>query len=335
MPSVTIGSGQERIEKLIPHLKAAQKFVQETWPVRSNYASQIGHPCERNLYYRRHDWDKAATRDWGGVGVRGNIIADWWKMYMQKKGFKVIQDQLPLSDEISKKYEIGGRIDGRIGWGDIKPMVYEFKTLNEYAYRDINEYWDFPKSKYEYIRGYPAQIQLYLLSLNEEAGLFILCNPINLEWKIIPVYLDLGYCEWLLQRADRVNKANKTDTPPERIAYGRTCEKCDFAHICLPDQITENPLALIDDTELEAIVKEREGLKESVERFKELDEEAKLMAKKVGKDFILGTDWNVKLKKVEMTRVDPALIPPAEKPKYEVKTEYVKIDFVNLNKKPV
>src|SRR5205085_715867 len=100
MASVSISDGQKRLEALVPLLEKHQEFKNTQYPVRSNYASKLGHPCERYLYYMRHDWDKATPRDWKGVGIRGNLVADWWKRYMQEKGFKVIHDQLPLSKEL-------------------------------------------------------------------------------------------------------------------------------------------------------------------------------------------------------------------------------------------
>lgn len=331
MNGVTVSKAQENLEALLPHLTSAQKFENKRWPVRSNWASQMGHPCERFLYHNRHDWDKAVERDWGGVGIRGNLIADWWKRYMQEKGFKVIHDQVPLSDELARKYELGGRIDGRIGWANISPMLYEFKTMQEHEFKRINTYEDFSDSKSDYIRGYPAQIQLYLLSQNEEAGLFVLCNPMNLEWKAIPVYLDYGYTEWLLKRAERVNRANVAGTPPDRIAYGKTCERCKFSTICLPD-IKNEGFEMVDDEALKSFLDERKELKDAHDRYEFLDDEAKIMAKKIGKDFIVGSDWAVQFKNSVMTRVDTKAMPIEVRSQYEKETPIQKITFVPLNK---
>lgn len=327
--TVTKSDGQTRLEALMPVLKKHQEFKSEQWPVRSNYASKLGHPCERYLFYMRHDWDKIDPRNWKGVGILGNLLADWWKVYMQRKGFNVIHDQMPLSDELAKKYQIGGRIDGRIGWGNIKPVLYEFKSMSEHVYKKINSYEDLQDSKSDYIRAYPAQLQIYLLSNNEEAGLFVLCNKSTLEWKMIPVYLDMGYCEWLLQRADRVNKANEAGVPPARIPYGSTCAKCDFKTHCLPDIINEG-IDLIDNSALEEILEERESTKEAHDRFEELDDEAKTIAKARGKDFVVGTEWKVEFKFSESERIDTKLIPPEIASQYRVKGKRTEIKFIPL-----
>lgn len=322
----------EQVHAMITKLKGHQKFESKTWPVRSNYASKAGHSCERYLYYMRHDWDKAETRYWGGVGILGNMVADWWKMYMVGKGFKLIHDQLPLSDEMAKKYQVGGRIDGRVGWGDISPVLYEFKTMAPHIYDKINEYDDFANSKSDYLRAYPAQIQLYLLSLNEEAGLFVLCNKQNLDWKMIPVYLDYGYCEWLLKRLERVNKANERGIPPERIGYGSTCETCDFKTTCLPD-IRNEGLEMVDNERLEFLLNERENSKEAHKVYETVDEEAKTIAKAVGKNFMCGSDWMVEIKRRAGTRIDTKMIPIEERAKYEKPSETVTVQFVPIGQK--
>lgn len=324
----------EQVHRMVEVLSANQKFESKSWPVRSNYASKAGHPCERYLYYMRHDWDKADPRYWGGVGILGNLVADWWKRYMMEKGFKLIHDQLPLSDEMAKKYQIGGKIDGRIGWNDIPPVVYEFKTMDRQIYDKINTYDDFANAKSDYIRAYPAQIQLYLLSLNEEAGLFVLCNKQTLAWKMIPVYLDYPYCEWLLQRLERVNKANEVGVAPPRIGYGSTCEKCDFKTHCLPD-IVNDGLEMVDNERLQFLLDEREDVKEAHKAYELLDEEAKTIAKAVGKNFMCGTDWMIEVKKSIGKRIDTKLIPIEERAKYEKPSETVKVEFVPIGVKNV
>lgn len=329
-PAVTVSQGQKRLEALLPKLEEARAFESKQWPVRSNYASKIGHTCERYLYYLRHDWEKADKKDWKGIGILGNLLASWWSRYMSEKGYILTHGEVSLNDEIAKKYQIGGRIDGRIGWGsDTKPLLYEFKTMNERYYSMVNTYEDFKDSKADWIKGYPAQLQIYMLSENEEAGLFILCNKATLEWKAIPVYLDYEYTEWLLQRVARVNKANDSGTPPERISYCKTCERCEFKKICLPDIVNEE-LPLIDNDDLELKLLEREKLKPSVERYIELDDDSKELAKKVGKDFIVNESFKVEVKKTVTTRVDLKSMPIEIKSKYEKESETVRVNFVPL-----
>ena len=330
--TITKSKGQEALEAILPVLNDVKQFEIKKYPVRSNWASKMGHSCERYLYHLRHDWDQAEDKDWKGVGILGNLLADWWVRDMSAKGFSIIHEQLALSDEMVKKYNIGGRIDCRISWRGGRPLLAEIKTMKENYYDAINSYEDMVDSEAEWIRGYPAQIQLYLLSQDEEAGLFVLINKSTLEWKVIPVYLDFPYCEWILQRADKVNKANNAGEPPARIPYGQTCRRCEFKTICLPDIINEG-LDLIDNEHLEAILKERDTLEADADRWLELDKEAKEIAKRVGKDFIVGVSYKVEFRNSIQKRVDLKALPPEIKLQYEKETPVQKITFVPLGGK--
>lgn len=293
------------VDRLVGILRDHQGFERQVYPVTSNWASKLGHVCERHLYYMRNDWDKAEQRDWKGVGLRGNLIADWWKRYMMGKGFNCIHDQMPLSKELREKYQISGKIDGRIGWAGIAPVLYEFKTMMEYTFKTVNSYLDIVNSRVPYIRMYAAQIQVYLYDNNEEAGLFILCNPITLEWKAIPVLLDRAYCEWLLAKAERINAAFGDKNAPDRIPYeAGICGKCQFAHICLPGKQNAG-VKLMSSSRLKEVLDTIKETDEAAKRNKKLREEARALAISIGEDFIVDTSYKVEVNKTgEKVRVN-------------------------------
>lgn len=328
--------GHQEIEELARRLKSDAGFEQNNWAVTSTWASKLGHPCgERYLYYLRKDWEQMAKRNWKGRGIKGNLIHDWWKIDMMKKGYTVIQNEAPLSEEIRRKYGIGGRIDGSIGIGNIRPIKYEFKTMNENTWAKINTIDDMFEHKSDYIRAYPAQLQIYLYDQNEEYGLFVLCNDATLEWKTIVVKLNFSYVETLLQIAEKVKKAydqNVEKNPFPRIPYGSTCGRCEFAHICLPD-ILNDGLEMIDNEHLEEMLKERKSLEDAYKQYKNLDEEAKEIAGRVGKNFLVGASFMVEIKKRLGQRLDTKLIPPEIAKEYQKETETTVIKFVPLDKK--
>lgn len=329
MEAVTVSEGQKQLEAILPALEAAQTFKQNSYSVRSNWASKLGGPCERYLYHLRADWDKAEVRDWKGMGELGNLIADHWIRRMSEKGFKILHQELALRDDIARTYQIGGRIDCRISHNGSKPIIAEIKSMNARDWEKINSEDDIRESKTEWIVPYYGQLQIYMLSENEEVGLFVIISKSTLETKLIPIWLDMGYCEWLLKRAERINKAFAEKKPLERIPYSKTCKRCEFRVICLPDLKNEG-LDFIDNQELEAILKERDTLEESAEKWEELDKHAKDIAKTVGKDFIVGESYKVEFKNSTMKRVDTKSLPPDVRLKYEVETPIQKISFVPL-----
>lgn len=309
-----------------------QSFPIKNYPVTANWASQLGHPCDRYLYHNRVDWENKKPRDWKGVGIRGNLIADWWKRYMSEKGYQVTEAERPLSQVLRDQYKISGKIDGRIGFpGIAKPRIFEAKTTQPYEFEKLNSYEDIAENKKDYIRGYIAQLQIYLFDMNEEAGLFIIINASTLEWKPIPVYLDYGYCEWLLQRAERVNEAVLKKSPPERIPYGSTCQRCDYAHICLPD-IKNEGLEFQDQEHLVSLLNDSKQLKPAHDEYEVKHQEAKEIAKAIGKDCIVGGEYKIELKTITTTRIDTKAIPIEERTKYEVESTQTRVEFIPLGK---
>lgn len=329
MASVTPSPWQVALDDLIPKLAEAQKFEHKTYPVNANWCSKLGHPCERYLFHNRRDWERRQPRDWKGVGERGNLIHEWWKRWVSARGFAVTEAERGIPQELREKFQISGRIDGRIAMGG-RSLLYEFKSAADHIYKKLNTYEDIAESNKDYIRGYLAQIQLYLYAFNEEAGLFVICNASTLEWKTIRVYLDYGYCEWILQRAERVNKALAQNIPPKRIPYGKTCQSCDFSNTCLPD-IKNEGLEFRDEEHLIQLLKDIENLKDSALEFASKMDEAKEIAKAIGKNCIVGGEYKIELKVVTVKRVDTKSMPIEVRSPYEIETTQTRVEFVPLN----
>lgn len=314
---------------LADEIKKDQGFERKLYPVTCNQASQLGHPCDKFLFYNRKSWQEKSLRDWKGIGERGNLLHTAWCNRMSSKGYRLIQGEMPLSQELRIKYQIGGRIDGRIGKNGSRPVLYEFKTMNENTWKKINVYEDIKDSPIDYIKMYVAQLQVYMFDNNEESGLYILCNASTLECKLIVVQLDYDYCEWLLQRAETINKSLVHDMNPfPRIAYGKTCERCEFSHICLPD-IKNEGLEFVDNEALTEYLKIRAEHKEAHELYEEADESAKMIAKNQGKDFVCG-DWKIEVNHITQKKVDLKAIPIDVKKLYTVSIEQIRTKFIPL-----
>lgn len=327
--SVTVSEGQLRAEAIAREFAVDREFrPRPNWPVTSNWASKLAHPCVRWLYHNRVDWERREARNWKGIGELGDILHDKWKRDRMEQGYTVIHAEVPLSAKIRELLKISGKIDGRVGKGEIRPTLYEFKSMNPHDYDKINTWEDIVTHRRDYIKSYAGQIQIYLYDQNEEVGFLVIMNKATLEWKWIIVYLDYGLVEWMLQRAELVNKSVDKSNPPVRIPYGATCKSCEYALVCLPD-IKEEGLGLIDEPALEAALEERSKLIEAAARYKELDVEAKDIARFHGKDFIVGS-WKAEIRHQEETRIDTKLIPIEERAKYEVKKTKTLVEFVPL-----
>jgi hypothetical protein len=256
--------------------------LQRSDPQHNPRASNI-HDCARNIAYQVLDWEKKKPFDeW--------LLARFEEGRRQEKavideiradGFDVIdQDvngQLTIAvpeqngAEFRRGEVLTGRIDGMIKWeGQWLPL--EVKSLNPNIFNSVKSLEDF--SKKPIFRRYLRQMQVYLFGRNAEQGLFALSDCLG-HRIYLPVYLDYGEAEWILQHLERAARAIKKREYPDRIPYdSELCGKCQFAHICLPDVINA-PAAMIDNPALEADLDRHEQIKELASEYRELHDKIK------------------------------------------------------------
>lgn len=242
--------------------------------VRPQYvtrASEIGYPCERYLVYSITNWKdrQAHSAETELIFEGGRVIEDLAIQDLIDGGFKVYRPE-PDKACMESKPQISGHIDVRCDFGDSKVYTGEIKGLNHIDFAKINTIYDMMHSKKPWLRKYPGQLMTYLFIKGEERGFFMLIDKLTFMPKIIWVELDLGYMEEILQKTERVENHVKNKTLPEQIDDADTCERCTFAHICLPE-INRNELEIIIDTELEEMLARREELKEAASEYTEVD----------------------------------------------------------------
>ena len=228
------------------------------YPVRSNWASQVGHPCIRSLVYNRLNWKEKAQP---GVGLmliwregrrqEVNVLQD-----MTEAGVTVIRQQEPFE---WAKYLISGRIDGMIK-DNGSEIPLEIKTTSPFAFDKLNTDTDMYEGRW-YYRNYLAQMTVYLLMTEKEQGLFVLKNKSSGRIKQIPYDLVYEFGEQLVKKIEKVNECVEMKKYPDRMDYDEDiCNDCFFFHLCLPDQLREGA-EIIDSQELEELLDRRAELK--------------------------------------------------------------------------
>jgi CRISPR/Cas system-associated exonuclease Cas4 (RecB family) len=268
------------------------------WPVRSNRASQLGHPCERFLVYQRTSWEKEELPSPDRILVfgEGNVHEEAVLRDLRAAGFKVILQQRGFD---YKEHQITGSVDAKILInGESIPL--EIKSTSPFIFQQINSLSDIRNHKYHYIRAYYAQMNLYLLLSGDEWGILLLKNKNTGQLKQIIVELDYEYAEELIQKADRINLHVAQGTLPDRMEYNEDiCPNCSFFMLCLPHEALQAGASLLDDPELEAMLNRREQLKPFVDEYKEIDKAVKEQIKAaLGEkgEAVIGTDWYVTVK---------------------------------------
>jgi hypothetical protein len=291
-----------------------------SYPVRSNWASQIGDPCERYLVYMRTAWQERPKPDarLQMIFDLGRDAEDIVRRRLDRAGIKIIRDQeyvdLPA-------HQISGKIDGMVHDEFAGIMIpVEIKSASGYNFDKLAGADDVIAEMLagaRYMQRYPGQLLLYMYAKSGghewKHGAWIFFNKITGEIADRVVELDpwIDYCDDLLSKADRVNDHVRAGTLPDRVTDYDLCDGCDFAHICLPDRpeserirVAEDEVALLCDQidELEAEVrgpnKRLRDLK--AKRKKYLDDLPEEL------QFLIAGEWHLKRGKTRwnMKRID-------------------------------
>src|SRR5690606_30256677 len=217
-------------------LEAARRRVRVV-PQHVNRASSAGHPCERDLVYSRTRWSERQPHDAVTQLVfdGGNTIEDMAIRQLRDAGFTVLEQQRSLE---WPEYQLTGHIDGLlVADGEAHP--FDVKSVNPNDWQRLNTMDDFLSSPRHWVRGWPAQLLLYLLMREMERGFLYLVNKMTFEPKVVWFDLNesraLDLAEQTLQKLERVNRHVAEGTVPEPIDEPDTCSRCPFYHICLPD----------------------------------------------------------------------------------------------------
>jgi len=299
---------------LVEKIMEAKQAKARVYPVHTNRASKLGHPCLRYLVYERTRWmdKKVPSAD---LILRFEIGEEYEKQAirdLQEAGFVVIEQQ---KDFFWKEYNITGHIDGKILVGT-KAYPIEIKSMSPAVFSKINTLDDMKKAKWAYLRQYPAQMILYLLLDEKEQGVMLLKDKSSGAYKEIWVQLDYDFGEELIKKAEQINNHVANNTLPDRINDDSICANCEYEHICVPE-IRREELNIIDDTEMAELLQKYWELKPIAKEFEEIDklisEKVKELDKAVVGDFLITGTWR------ETTRYK---VPKDIQAQYAVKERY-------------
>lgn len=233
----------------------------------------MGHPCERYLYLLIKHWDEQKPHDVGLQSIfdLGNTMEEYTIKNIKEAGYEVITPTV-RSWKIDKPF-ITGREDIRIKDENGELLPVEIKGLSPFEFDKLNSIDDFFKSKRHYVRGYPAQLQIYMYHFSKEKGFFALTNKLTGQTKFIEMPFDYEYAESLLQKAERIYKALDENTPPDSCDDVNVCENCPLQHIC--GDVKRVPADVELDDELETLINRKQELAESKREYEKVDKEIK------------------------------------------------------------
>ena len=278
------------IEKVIEN---KQRRIKQ-YPVNSNRASDIGHPCIRYHVYNRTRWQDRSLYD---VGLQfifdmGNEIERIVIRELQDAGVEIVEQQRSFE---WKEYQLTGHIDGKV-IANRKAIPFDVKSCSPYVFKTITNIQDLKNSKYVHLRKYPVQLNTYMLMDNIDQGLFFFKDKTSGQLKEVWMELDYDLGEQTLKKCEAINAHVASDTLPDRIEFEeKICGECPFRHICLPDMVGQE--VEVDTGELAAMIDTLNRLKSSVSEYDETNDAINRMIE--GKTKILAGDYFVTGKWIE------------------------------------
>lgn len=266
---------------------------------KSNWASELGHPCLRSLYYGRTEGDKGKEFSIYTQGIfhTGNVVErEFYKLFadvgeqMEPK-MRIVGAQVAVKDNCMDKLNISGVSDGLLqfdsGTGKFVSIArVDIKSSNPNIYQQLNTMEDL--SRYPWTAKYVAQASIYSFADNLDMACIILVNKTNIaDFKIIMWKLDFAFIESLLNKAEMVNLAVDCNEPPNKINRPDTCGRCDYAHICMPDLQMGTETKLLDDEETLELLERRTELAPYRKEYEQIEKRLEKMLIK-GQDIICG-----------------------------------------------
>ena len=243
------------------------------YPRRNSILSDISE-CSRQMVYSVLDWDKrpAAGPDLQARFEAGKTFERDVVRELMDMGSQFEQSQSPVQIKNRAGDLIAtGKIDGFIKWEGVRVPV-EIKSMHPQIFQSIKSVEDFQKKPW--LRKYTRQLQMYMFGNSCEWGLFIVGDLLG-HWKMLPLALDYGEAESILQRLERVHEDIKSKRYPDRIVYDQSiCGKCPFSAICLQD-VVNREAEIIDSAEWDAKLERHEELKPLAKEFDDIHENIK------------------------------------------------------------
>ena len=262
------------IQEMNNKIKENKQSKIKLYPCNNLRASNVGHPCERYLYLSIKNWEdkKLHTETTQCIFDLGNQIEEYVIQTLKDAGFEVITPTV-RAWKVEKPL-ITGREDLRIKLEDGQFYPVEVKGLAPQEWDKLNSVQDFLNSKRYYVRGYPAQLYIYMYQFGKEKGYFALCNKLTGEIKLIEVPFDYEYAEKILQKAERIYKCLEKNELPPSCDDISVCEYCDLAHVC-----TANIKRIetdIDTTgELDELIDKKQELAPAYREYSEINDKIK------------------------------------------------------------
>lgn len=235
-------------------IREARRRRIKIWPVRSNRASALGHPCLKHLVLLRTRWEEMLPHgvDKQGIFDEGNHQERAALRDLDDAGIDVVEQQVSL---VIEEYDITGHIDGMVRSpqdGILVPL--EIKSTSDYAFGQLAHTPDLYERLMHgrwYWANYPTQLLLYCHMRQKPYGVWLFKNKINGDYQDRIIRLDdhLDHVNRVLEKARQINCHVSMGTMPEGIEDWSVCKECGFVGHCHPDRVVDGQISFMSELE--------------------------------------------------------------------------------------
>jgi len=309
------------VEKVTDYLQKERSIR----PCYVNNASKVGFPCARYLVYRRLNWKDQTLPDTGLMYIfqEGNTHERAVVRLLADAGIEVIESQRTLD---WPDIQASGHIDGQVKInGELLPI--EIKSSNQFTWAKLNNQDDLKTSDKIWVKNWYGQLQLYLWMMSQPRMILLLKNKQSGQLKQIEIIIDMDYSDKLVKKLELVNKHVAEKTYPDRTSDRTVCQWCDFRHICLPDENSDQ-IEITNIPELLELLEERESLRQAAKDYEAVDKKLKEYWKRTETGtYLVGGKFQVKLSMCKRTIY---AVPPEIKDKYKDSMEYSRATITKI-----
>lgn len=239
---------------LAEKIREARRRRIKVWPVRSNRASALGHPCMKHLVLLRTSWDEMLPHSVEKQGIfdEGNHQERASLRDLDDAGIDVVEQQVSL---VIEEANITGHIDGMVRSPENGTLVpLEIKSTSDYAFGQLAHTPDLYERLMNgrwYWANYPTQLLLYCYMKEKPYGVWLFKNKLNGDYqdRIIRLHSHLDHINRVLAKAQEINAHVDMGTVPEGIEDWRVCRECGFVGHCHPDHVVDGQVTIMSELE--------------------------------------------------------------------------------------
>tara|TARA_R100001510_G_C7656672_1_gene216953 strand:+ start:7028 stop:7882 length:855 start_codon:yes stop_codon:yes gene_type:complete len=227
----------DQMSKTLEMMNILQERQQESWPRAHLGASQLGKPCERQLWYGfrqslQNDHSALTLRRFEDGHRSEALVAEW------------LSEVVPLTDQQAsfRRGHWGGSIDGILPEGPLEhpgiPHIWEHKCVSDKKWDQLEKLLtklDPTAAMLKWDRVYYSQGQIYMLAMGLEWHWMTVASAGTRKMQAVRTPLDRIFAGELEMRAERIVRAHSAPPRASTDPGAFVCRWCDFKEICHDD----------------------------------------------------------------------------------------------------